>query len=434
MLKQNSLKYSLKVFIFTLYMYNSSFSYVNLAHVPTFIDTLYNNDPMNVLKLTKILCKSTENKQYSIIRYDKSVLSNDLIPSYGLCRSIIVNDRNKVVAYSPSKSMPFDTFKEKYPDNSHQQLTAQEFVEGTMINVFWDDTIGLAGGWEIATRNSVGANCVFFQSKSAKTFRTMFLEAAAENNLILNNLSKQYCFSFVLQHPDNRIVTPFKKPQLYLIAAYYINHISDYDIEVYNNKLSAIKDFDWTNTTIKFPEVFTFTNYDELINKYASMNTPYNIMGVVIINEDTVERTKIRNPVYTEIKALRGNQPKLQYQYISLRKQGKVKDYLTYYAEHKGAFNEFKSQIHNFTNMLTANYIACYIKKENPLLQFPTQYRTHMFKIHQTYINELLKQKLYVNRTMVINYVNNMDTALLMHSLNYNYKKRNIDILSDYSI
>ena len=434
MLKQNSLKYSLKVFIFTLYMYNSSVSYINLAHVPTFTDTLQNNDPTNVLKLTKFLCKSTENKHYGIIRYDKSMLSNDLIPSYGLCRSVIVNENNKVVSYSPSKSIPFDTFKEKYPDNSSQQLTAQEFVEGTMINVFWDETIGLAGGWEIATRNSVGANCVFFQSKSAKTFRTMFLEAAAENNLVLNNLSKQYCFSFVLQHPDNRIVTPFKKPKLYLIAAYYINHISDANIEVYNNKLSTIKGFDWSQTTINFPEVFTFTDYDELINKYASMNTPYNIMGVVIINEDTVERTKLRNPVYTEIKSLRGNQPKLQYQYISLRKQGKVKDYLTYYAEHKGVFNDFKSQIHNFTNMLTANYIACYIKKEKPLLQFPEQYRTHMFKIHQTYINELVKQQLYVNRTMVINYVNNMDTALLMHSLNYNYKKRNIDILSNNSM
>ena len=139
-------------------MYNSSFSYINLAHVPTFIDTLHNNDHMNVLKLTKFLCKSAENKQYGIIRYDKSMLSNDLIPSYGLCRSVIVNENNKVVSYSPPKSIPFDTFKEKYPDNSSQQLTAQEFVEGTMINVFWDETIGLAGGWEIATRNSVGAN------------------------------------------------------------------------------------------------------------------------------------------------------------------------------------------------------------------------------------------------------------------------------------
>lgn len=410
-------------------MNNSSFSYINLAHVPTFTDLLHDKEPTNILKLNKVVCKSNENKQYRIIRYDKNILTTDVISSYGLCRSVIINENNKVVSYAPSKSIPFDIFKEKYPDNANQLLIASEFVEGTMINIFWDETIGLSGGWEIATRNSVGANCGFFQSKSAKTFRTMFLEAAAENNLIFDNLNKQYCFSFVLQHSENRIVIPFKKPQLYLVAAYSINHISDDVIEVYNNSLSLVKEFNWTNTTIKFPEVFTFTDYSQLIDKFASMNAPYDIMGVVIQNEDTAERTKIRNPVYEEIKALRGNQPKLQYQYISLRKQGKVNDYLKHYNEHKDMFNEFKNQIHNFTNTLFANYLSCYVKKEKRLIEFPPQYRTHMFKLHQTYISELINQKLYINKSFVINYVNNMDTALLMYSLNFHHRKRAVDIL-----
>lgn len=418
---------------------------INLSHIPNFkeflaaavdeenksdLSNLHNLSNKNILKLNKVVCKTNENKRYTIISYDKDVLSHQLASSYGLCRSIIVNDNKKIVSYSPPKSLSFEVFTQKYSDaRNNVHIVAEEFIEGTMINMFWDSTIGLSGSWEIATRNNVGANASFFLSNPTKTFRDMFLEAAKENNLDFNKLSKIYNFSFVLQHPDNRIVIPIKRPQLYLVSAYSIHHDSDDCIEIVNHRLSVIKEFKWMNTTIKFPKVYPFKEYSELIDKYGSMNTPYDIMGVVIKNENTFERTKIRNPVYEEIKILRGNQPKLQYQYISLRKQGKVKNYLKYYKEHKNPFNEFKNQIHNFTNTLLTNYICCYVKKEKPLLEFPQQYRTHMFNLHQTYIKELMEKKLYINKAFVINYINNLEPSLLMYSLNFNHRKLSIDTI-----
>ena len=78
----------------------------------------------------------------------------------------------------------------------------------------------------------------------------------------------------------------------------------------------------FTNTTIKFPLVYEEKTYSELIDKYASMNTDYNTLGLVLINKVTGERAKIRNPVYEQVRQLRGNQPKLQFQYLSLRKEG----------------------------------------------------------------------------------------------------------------
>ena len=406
---------------------------INLSNVQSFKELLdekpYSSN--NIFKLKKVVCKTNENKRYSIIKYDKDILPHELASSYGLCRSVIVNDLNKVVSYSPPKSIQFDSFRQKYSDNKYDNLVAEEFVEGTMINIFWDPTVGLSGSWEIATRNNVGANSSFFLSNPTKTFRDMFLEAAKENNLDFDKLSKVYNFSFVLQHPDNRIVVPIKKPQLYLVSAYSIHHDSDDCIEIVSHKLSVIKEFKWMNTTIQFPKVYPFKEYSELIDKYGSMNTPYEIMGVVIKNEDTFERTKIRNPVYEEVKLLRGNQPKLQYQYISLRKQGKVKNYLKYYKEHKDTFNEFKKQIHNFTITLLSNYISCYVKKEKPLAEFPQQYRTHMFNLHQTYIKELMEKKLYINKSFVVNYVNNLDSSLLMYSLNFNHRKLAIDTIKN---
>lgn len=385
------------------------------------------------LKLQQIECRSSNKQKYAVLRYLKECLCLDMIPTYGLCRSVILNSANSVVGMAPPKSIPSDTFIKMYPDKT-QHLIAQEFVEGTMVNAFWDPSLGIAGGWEISTRNTVGATSSFFKGSDKKTFRAMFLEAAQEIKLSLESLNKDMCYSFVLQHPDNRIVVPFKKPDLYLVAVYNIKFV-DGNWLALSYPICDLKLYNWGQTMIKFPQVYTWNTYTELIEKYASMNTSYDIMGVVVYNNLTGERMKIRNPVYEQVRSLRGNQPKLQYQYLSLRKEGKVADFLKFYPENKQEFTAFRDQIHLFTGTLFANYIACYVKKEKPLKEFSEQYRTHMFNIHKVYMDELREKKLFITNTTVIHYVNNLHPSLLMHCLNFQMRKRNVDtIVADNNV
>lgn len=409
----------------------------NLSAIQEFMELLNNNNVTisNILKLNKIECRSN-NSIYRVIRYDKDLLCFDLIPSHGLCRSVIINSANKVVGFAPPKSLPADAFIKKYSDKTDEEFNkwsenviAEEFVEGTMINVFFDPAIGISGSWEISTRNTVGATSGFYKSPCAKTFRQMFMEAATENKLDINKLDTNFCYSFVLQHPENRIVVPFSKPQLYLVGVYKIENnpneiiVSHYDSSEYKYFFSNL------DTSVKFPTQYSFRTYKELVDKYGSMNTSYDIVGVVIHNKLTGERTKIRNPVYEQVRNLRGNQPKLQYQYLCLRKEGKVKDFLKYYPENKKEFSTFRDQVHLFTNTLYANYVACYIRKERPLIEFSEQYRTHMFNIHQLYMNELREKHLFVTNTLVQKYVNDLHPSLLMYCLNFQMRKRNIDTI-----
>jgi len=259
----------------------------------------------------------------------------------------------------------------------------------------------------------------------------MFLEAAKENNLILENLNTKLCYSFVLQHPNNRIVIPFKKPQLYLVAIYYIDNNDKNNITVFTTDLQDNKDY-WQTTSIKFPEIYEFNNYSELIDKYASMNTGYEKLGVVLYNKKTCHRTKIRNPVYEEVRHLRGNQSKMQFQYLTLRKAGKMNDFLKFFPENKRDFSLYRDQVHLFTNTLFYNYISCYMKKEKQLKEFSPQYRSHMFNIHEKYKNELKPENKFVTNRVVIEYVNNLQPQLLMHSLNYNYRLHMIDIVKTH--
>lgn len=399
----------------------------NLSEIPGFNDLLQpdyiNTFSSNILKLNKIECR-TNNSNYKVIRYDKNFLCVDLIPTYGLCRSVILNSANQVVGFAPPKSLHADTFIQKYPENTNG-IQAEEFVEGTMVNVFFDPCIS---AWEISTRNTVGATSSFYKSSASKTFRQMFMEAASECKLDINKLDTELCYSFVLQHPENRIVVPFSKAQLYLVGVYKIdrnnNSVDYFDAHGFKQKFNEL-----LGTSVKFPEIYEFNKYSELIEKYGSMNTSYDIVGVVIHNKETGERTKIRNPVYEQVRNLRGNQPKLQYQYLSLRKEGKVKDFLKFYPENKGEFSIFRDQVHLFTNTLYSNYVSCYIKKEKPLLEFSEQYRTHMFNIHKIYMNDLREKKMFINNTIVQKYVNELHPSLLMYCLNFQMRKRNIDTI-----
>lgn len=393
----------------------------NLSSISGFTNVVDTNETTEkYYSVKEYITKGPET--YSIIRYNKELLSYDIVPTYGLLRSVVVS-KGRVVSFSPPKSISVETFMKDYPLKM-ENIVAEEFVEGTMINVFFDPNYGVSGCWQIATRNTVGADVAFTQGK--KTFNTMFMEACKETNLLLNSLNPALCYSFVLQHPENRIVVPFKHKQLYLVAVYEI--IQDTTIRVLEHDMRNVsQDGIWGITGVKFPERYEFSTYTQLIDKYASPNTPYNIVGVVIKNIETGDRTKIRNPSYEEVRHLKGNQSKLQYQYLSLRQNGKLPEFLKYYPELKSEMSKFREQVHLFTNTLFNNYISCYIKKEKPLREFSDQYKTHMFKLHEQYIHDLKPNNLFITNTIVIKYVNELPVSLLMYCLNYNMRQRAVD-------
>ena len=415
-----------------------------LSEIPGFMNIINKNNTENdtenasccndqeqskYFSVTEYSTKS--NEVYKIVRYRKEMLALDLIPMYGLLRSVIINSENRVVSFAPPKSLPADQFMTKYSKKS-DFIIAQEFVEGTMINVFFDTAIN---SWKIATRNTVDANVSFYRSNKIpngppnKTFNAMFEEACRANNLNLETLNKTFCYSFVLQHPDNRIVVPFTVPRLYLVEVFEIVQ-TETDVGIISQNISAVRtNGAWNLTSIRFPDVYEFTSYSDLIEKFASANTPYDVMGIVIKNMTTNERTKIRNPIYEEVRHLKGNQSKLQYQYLHLRKEGKISEFLKFYPENKNDFYDCRNQVHMFTKMLHQNYLSCYVKKEKPLGEYTPQFRTHMFKIHEQYINDLKPQGLFVTNVVVINYVNNLAPALLMHSLNFHLRKQKVDII-----
>ena len=408
---------------------NTTTQFYKLNDIPDFneimdVELITQQEKPKSLKLNKIDYNTNSNQHYKIIRYDKDTLTKDMELYHGLLRSVIVNSANKVVCFSPPKSISFDYFSAFYLDIK-ENVQAEEFVEGTMMNVFWDETIGLSGSWEIATRNSIGGETSLQGTKSSSRFRLMFKEALEFCHLDLNQLKKQYCYSFVMQHPENKIVSCISKPALYLIDVFEIVNTENGTINVFPLDRELFRS-EFKNTSVKYPTIYEDWNtLDDLKDKYASMNTNFEVMGLVLRVKNTNMRTKMRNPVYENCRNIKGIDAKLQYQYLMLRRQDSVSEYLNLYPQHKKCFSQFRKQLHDFTIQLLKNYIECFIRKEKILAEMPKEYKTHLYFLHRYYVDVLKPAGEYVNKTVVIKYINDMDAGNLLFALNKPLQERN---------
>ena len=381
------------------------------------------NDPDIIpqLKTANITCNSykTDNGEYTILKYDKTKLTKDQdnVLKLGLFRSVIIKE-GTIKCFSPPKSIGREYFMEKYPlvkNGVPNNCYAEEFIEGTMINLFYDENVN---DWEICTKSNVGARNVFFKEGNVsydKTFRYMFLQAAENIGLNFDKLSQEYSYSFVLQHPKNRLVTSFIEEKIYLIGCYQIDSANGIITDISReDKMKVIE-----GLGIDLPKVYAIESYETLYDQWAGEDVHYTTMGIVMKNDNTGDRAKIRNPNYEKVRRLRGNQPKLQYQYLLLRKERKVSKYLKYFKEATHEFSKYKKEVHDYTTLLYKNYVSCYIKKESPLLNFTMQYRNHMFSLHQIYLNDLISHNEKITFYRVIEYVNSLHPAQLMHAINF---------------
>ena len=364
--------------------------------------------------------ENSESNNLFLIQYIKNNLNHSNITNLGRFRSVIT-DGIRVISFAPPKSIAIDTLKQMCMTPEDIKIT--EFCEGTMINLFYNN---MREDWEIATRGNIGARCKFYQY-SPKTFRTMFLEAMNELNIEFTSFDKTKSYSFVLQHPDNRIVVPFKEKQLILTNIYSFDQFTVYAMD----DTFVQKEAERLNCRCPkaIHEIIPESEYsfDAITNYFNSMNEDYRTVGAMFVDTTTGFRAKVRNPTYEYVRQLKGNSPKIQYQYYCLRTLGKVRDFLYYYPEMRKKFSEMRQDLHKWTNALFNNYTQCYIKKSAPLKTFPFPFRPHMYQLHQLYLNQLRAQGGYVSRSVVIDYINNLEAPRLMFAINYFQKQNRVE-------
>ena len=274
-------------------------------------------------------------------------------PLYRKLRSAIYKG-DRLVCMSPGKSVPLD---ETIPIGDY---TVEDFVEGVMINVFYDED------WRIATKSNIGANCRF---DSPRTFAELFEDCKQAVGLDYDMLNKNLSYSFVMQHPDHRIVTPITKPSLVCVAKFH-------------GEEEFLADL--------FPPArHLFSSWEEA--KEAAQRG----LGKGLVFKYKGLRSKIRNRMHHSIEQLKQNVP-FPERYIKLRNKPQLKEYLFYFPEEKGKADALETKIQEKTQLLYTTYRDCFMFKKEKAKEHPL--KTVLYDLHTIYLQELYPHSLSKKR------------------------------------
>jgi hypothetical protein len=322
-------------------------------------------------------CIRVKSGGYELVKYPPEKKHSS---EYHLFRSVIYKN-NKLVSFSPPKSIPLETFKERFP---FETVVVEPFIDGTMINVFFDEE----DRWKISTKSVLDAKCTF---ESETTFAELFEECLHKEQLTFDRLDPNLCYSFVMQHPKNTIVMPVEEPKLFLVAVYAIM----VDGTVCEREIPFLA-----------PPQFSFSSYEEAQNSIQN-----NFSKGCMLKRSGV-RAKIRNEQYNTMSQIKGNTP-FSYKYLTIRNTEEANVHFAHFPKDRERAMQMEHEIAEYVLRLLEDYKACFIHKRIAHRDLPT--KSYLYDLHGIYLTELKPRGMHKKR--IIEYVDSLPPARLANLL-----------------
>ena len=379
-------------------MYNPSLSYTIMQ--PQFVVNV-NEDRVQHKSYGKSV-------SYEILNYDPSTVQDDT----RIYRSVVIDPQSKeVFSFAPPKSINIGDFAQRFPDISGDRFQMNETIEGTMVNLFYDQRID---SWEIATKGAIGGAYWYYRTsydgagKDQKTFRQMFLESlgcdkdtAFSNVELFKSFPRDYTYSFVMQHPDNHIVLQIREPKSYLVTVF--KKVSPASLSLV--PLHIVRT--WSSfASVSFPNDVSARSYDILSTEDPNHIYP----GYMLLDYETGLRTKLENINYVRLKELRGNNPNMLYHYLCFTEAAQCAEFLTHFPMYANMFAQFQRQVNTFIKSIHDAYVIYYVQKRGKQIRIPAHIMPHIWKLHfETHLPSVQRgEKLIITKTVVREYFNNM--------------------------
>ena len=355
--------------------------------------------------------KVKETRNFSNVKYHENSKPEYSKDEYykQYCRGVVVNmNTNRVVCVPTAKSIDNTHFKQTFMEYSGT-FTIEELIDGTMINMFWNEE---DEDWEITTRTIVGADCRWTSSRS---FRDLFYDIIESQfdtkEAFFGQYDKKYCFTFVMQHTDNRIVEPVTSNRLYLVDAHEIvydedNKLSVNNVYKYEFMLTQSYPHAVHTDTTKRDDISKEDLYTLIMEKVSQKVSDYSKsykQGVCIRLGN--HRFNFKSDNYERYKFVKGNSPNPLYTYLNQRYNGLIKEHLKVFKEDLANYNHYRDKVHIMTQELYDYYCSTFKQKTTSLKDdVPYQLKPLCYELHGKY----LEDKKPVHFKMVQEFVNKM--------------------------
>lgn len=341
-----------------------------------------------------------------MIRYSKET-SDMTVPHVSAFRSVVWDARsNRPVSVSPARGLAFSTL----PADA-TGFTVEEFVDGVMINLFHYN-----GAWRLATRSNLDAECNFY---GTRTFAQLFWETFNGAGLLEAHLDPRCVYSWVLQHPEERIVVApaYGIPKLRLVELYQIDGgtVHALDIHALTGMPPPLK-----ACVVDTHPLVTVEDVKERVTAWGKRYGA-DWQGLVVKTADG-QRYKLRSNEYDEARHLRGNQAKRPYVWLERWSEGRLGAYLRLYKEEDAdawaTVNAFK----NLTQEVYDLYQCVYRRKELRLGDAPQKYRKLLWDAHAANagayfpaLREFMNKQDTARKLWLVNYERRYATGMPTH-------------------
>jgi len=348
-------------------------------------------------KISHLNIRQTENLY--LLKYnrtDNSDFKEDFknYPFLKECRSIILEkNTNKIISQSLTFKDEQDTFVSKI---SWDDCVIEESIDGTLINLYYYND-----NWNISTRGTLDANCFW---NTTKTFLTLFNEAAELQKLNYDLLNKDFCYSFVLCHPESRNITKYNNPCLVHILSRNLVNLEESDEEIGIRKPNILKILNLNKLNL--------FSYDELLESLNYLD--YQIEGYMLYSRNRKYRCKLRGKEHLELASIKGNEPFIEKRLIELKDE-KDSKFLNYFPEYSEKNNKINKVFDLITNSIYNYYLKTKIRKE--YIDIPVIYRKAIYEIHGIYLKKLSE---YQTGPRPI--IRKLDITQWINDQNLNYK------------
>jgi hypothetical protein len=290
------------------------------------------------------------------------------------CNGIILNKNTLAV-----QCYTFDKCSDGNIENTNldfNELYLEYAIEGTLLRLFYYND-----NWIMSTKKCIDAK----KSRwvSTKNYYELVKDFIDLDNLY-STLNKNYCYSFILIHPDNKIVVNYTDKALY--------HISTRDLTTLNEIVVEITGMN----NIK-KKLIDKNELQSVMNNTLTDTTLY-YEGYILVDKH-FNRYKLKNSIYQDARNIWGNTNNRFYRFLELRKDYHLfQKYLMYFQYDTTKFIEYEKRLDELCRDILENYVERNIKRT--IQKVPFYYTKLIYQLHGNFLRDRVKTD--YNKVMIL--------------------------------
>jgi|ETNmetMinimDraft_31_1059906.scaffolds.fasta_scaffold03145_3 hypothetical protein len=285
--------------------------------------------------------------------------------------------------------------------NHWNSIKVKKLYDGSRIKLFYH-----TNQWIVSTSRCIDATKAYWNSN--KSFYELFIDCIGDYDL--NQLDINKCYTFIILHPENRIVLNYLEPSCIHILTYDKTECKEVDDDI----------------NLPKPEECNFASFEDFINAVTDLD--YTEPGYMLVDENN-NRVRVMSRKYEEVRNLKGNIPNMAKRFLQLRKiePEKIPIFLQYYPEYTELYNNLERHIIYICNVIFQKYKVR--RRQHRRVELSQIESDIHYRVHGLYLG--LRQASNLTNTNIIRSITLDDITIIVNSLPIN---KIYQLLQEYTI